>query len=67
MIKLSFITHFHCRIVYLEMATNMSMEITVLCGQSDCGLTGPSKMAVVGNKLLVADSGRRRIHVSESK
>ena len=51
----------------MEMATNMSMEITVLCGQSDCGLTEPRILAAVGNKLLVADSGRRRIHVSESK
>ena len=67
MIKLSFITYFHCRIVSLEMATNMSMEITVLCGQSDCGLTEPRILAVVENKLLVVDSGRRRIHVSESK
>ena len=65
MIKLSFITHFHGRIVSLEMATKMSMEITVLCGQSDCGLTGPRKMAAVGNKLFVVHDGLRTIHVSE--
>ena len=65
MIKLSFITYFHCRIVSLEMATNMSMEITVLCGQSDCGLTGPYRMVVVENKLFVAHDGLTTIHVSE--
>ena len=59
--------HFHCRIVSLEMATNMSTEITVLCDQSDCELSKPLRMAVVEDKLLVLGDVGKLIYVSDGK
>ena len=44
---------FICRIVSLDLRTNVSAEVEMLCNQDDCSLEEPERMAVVKNKMYI--------------
>ena len=57
----------HYRIVSLEMATNISIEIRILCSQPQCGLYRPRRMAAVEDKIFVVDRSGWDVHILEGK
>ena len=53
------------RIVSLDMNTNISSEVEILCNQTDCGVTEPFRMAVMKNKMYILVGVQKKISVFE--
>ena len=57
----------HYRIVSLEMATNISSEIKILCSEHQCLLDSPTKVAVAKDKIFVLGRSEKDVHILEGK
>ena len=53
------------RIVSLDMNTNISSEVEILCNQTDCGVTNPFRMAVMKDNMYVLVGVQKKISVFE--
>ena len=41
------------RIVSLDLRTNMSTEVEILCKETDCSLLGPNRMTLVKDQMYI--------------
>ena len=50
---------FICSIISLDLRTNISSEVKILCHKADCGMVNPMGMAVVKDQMYIFHAGGR--------